>query len=443
MVPLVEDITGRHRVVVEPTPRRLGHHQRMVGHHEFSGAGAANGMFHEAAPPMRAGRVDALAASVGECIQRGAAEQFGEPAGQVAALDVAVLRRHRPARDQTERDQPRRRKAAGRAGGRVLQVQQAQIILPPLAHHHAPAPLGRIGEKADKLAVDLALQMAGEGADPDGAPVAFGPQAGRRDIAERLAGAGSRFRQHQMRIAAVLARREGRRGGAGVVGLPWPLFGIGPKNRGQARPRLGLADRKGRRRGQRRRILPFRQTFPHLQRLGRGRRIWPAKCGGDEWRPAPAPHAHLRGEASGIAVDRQQLPGSEVAQQRPRHLRQRHGRVLQPAAERVQVQRQRQPAGCGRGRPGGHDEGKQFQQVKARQGFQSEAAKGGRRMHQNRRRQCAQPARDLLGGAGKEFTVLRQNRGPTVAGDHRGCVRQQDPHSRGNVHMAERLMLSV
>ena len=124
---------------------------------------------------------------------------------------------------------------------RVLQVQQAEVVLAALAHHDAPVALGRVGEQAGQLGVDLALQVAGEGADPDAAVVLLGPQAGGREVAERLAGAGAGLGQHQMRIAAGLARREGGRGGAGVVRLARPLLGVRAEHRGEPRPRLRLA----------------------------------------------------------------------------------------------------------------------------------------------------------------------------------------------------------
>ena len=103
VVAFVEHVAGRHGVVVQPAPGGLRHHQGVVGHHQFGGAGAADGVFDEAFPPMGAGGVDALAAAVGQAGDQGGAEQFGEPAGQVAALQVAVVGRQRPADDQAQR----------------------------------------------------------------------------------------------------------------------------------------------------------------------------------------------------------------------------------------------------------------------------------------------------------------------------------------------------
>ena len=66
VVALVEHVARRHGVVVEAAPGRLRHDQRVVGDHQLGGAGAADRVLDEAAPPMRAGGVDALAAAVGQ-----------------------------------------------------------------------------------------------------------------------------------------------------------------------------------------------------------------------------------------------------------------------------------------------------------------------------------------------------------------------------------------
>ena len=47
------------------------------------------------------------------------------------------------------------------AAREVLEVEQAGVVLAPLADHHAAAALGRIGIQPCQLAVDLALQVAG------------------------------------------------------------------------------------------------------------------------------------------------------------------------------------------------------------------------------------------------------------------------------------------
>ena len=144
---LVEHVTAWHDAVVQPAPRGLGHHQRMVGDHKLRGSRAADRVFDEAAPPVRAGGVDALAAPVGEAQDRRGAEQFGEPAGQIAALDVAIVGHQRPAGDQAERDDRGRRQPRHRRAESILQVQQAEVVLAALAHHHAGVAVGRIGEQ--------------------------------------------------------------------------------------------------------------------------------------------------------------------------------------------------------------------------------------------------------------------------------------------------------
>ncbi len=95
-----------------------------------------------------------------------------------------------------------------------------------------------------QFGVDLALQVAGKGADPHAAVVLLGPQAGGRQIAEGLAGPGARLGQHQMRVATSFARSECRGGGAGVVSLARPLLRVRPEHVREPRPRLGLRDRQ-------------------------------------------------------------------------------------------------------------------------------------------------------------------------------------------------------
>ena len=162
--------------------------------------------------------------------------------------------------------------AAGGGADRVLQVQQAEVVLAALAHDDAAAALGRIGDQALQFAVDLALQVAGEGADPDGAFVLFRPDAGGREVAEGLAGASAGLGQHHMRIAADLPRREGGGGGAGVVALAGALFGVRAEHGGETLTGLGFRDGVGGWRGLRGGVLPLRQLLPDFQRLVRGRR---------------------------------------------------------------------------------------------------------------------------------------------------------------------------
>ena len=105
----------------------------------------------------------------------------------------------------------RLRRAGGRRAHRVLVIQQAEIILAALADHDAAPLLHRVGVEPVELAGDLALQVAGVGRDPHRALVLLGPQAGRRDIAERLADAGAGLGEHRLRRRAARAARRRRR----------------------------------------------------------------------------------------------------------------------------------------------------------------------------------------------------------------------------------------
>src|SRR3546814_7552604 len=89
----------------------------------------------------------------------------------------------------------------------------SDVCAADLADHHLAGALARLREQPRQLVVDLALQVAGVGGDPDRGIVALGPEAGRGQVAERLAGAGARLGQHHARLALVLARGEG--GGRG------------------------------------------------------------------------------------------------------------------------------------------------------------------------------------------------------------------------------------
>ncbi len=245
----------------------------MVGNDKLRTARPADRVFDEATPPVRAGGMDTFAAPVRQGEDGGRAKQFGEPAGQVAALDIAIGRDQRPTGNQAERNDRGRPQSRRGSAQRVLQVEQAEVVLPALAHHDAVVAFAGIREQVGQLRIDLALQMAGEGADPHAAVVLFGPQAGRCQIAERLAGSGAGLRQYKVRVAAGFAGREGGGGGPRVVCLARPLLRVGSQHAGESRPRLGFRDRMRGRRRQRRGVLPFRQALPHVKRLVRRHRI--------------------------------------------------------------------------------------------------------------------------------------------------------------------------
>ena len=195
MMSLVEQDPPR-RVLARA--RGVDHHQRVVGDDDVRLAARPLGALDEAAAVMRAAGIDALAAAVGQRGRAGAAEQARKPAGQVAADHVAVLGVRRPAPDQLRED----RGAAGeRALQRILEVEQAQIILAALADDDLARALLRVGEQLGPLAVELPLQRLGEGRDPDRAAGLLRPQRRRREIGERLADARSRLGEQHVRRA--------------------------------------------------------------------------------------------------------------------------------------------------------------------------------------------------------------------------------------------------
>ena len=152
VVAFVEDVArgqrmGRARVVAE---RGLQQHQGVVGDHQIGAPGAAYGAFDEAAPVLRAGGVDAFAAPVGQPERAVGAEQLGQPAREIAAAHVAVAGGPDPARDKAQEHGLMRTPAAHGLG----EVEQAQIVLAPLAHHHAPRLRRPLGVRAVELAVD-------------------------------------------------------------------------------------------------------------------------------------------------------------------------------------------------------------------------------------------------------------------------------------------------
>ncbi len=214
MVAFVEDVAGGNVVVVEPAPDGLGHDQSVVGDDEIGLAGVADDMFDGAAGVMWARGMDALAAPVGDVGQQGVAKKFGEPAGEVAAKKVAVRGCHGPAGDEAERDG-----VALDVHG-VFVIEQAEVVFAAFAKHNFD-----VGAEAGGFLLDLALQVAGEGGDPDRTLVLLGPEAGGGEVAERFARAGAGFREDDMGVAGGHARFEGGGSGGGEIGLGRALLG--------------------------------------------------------------------------------------------------------------------------------------------------------------------------------------------------------------------------
>ena len=175
---------------IGPSPRGIDHHQGMVGDHQVGLAPRPLGAFDEAFAVMRAPRIDAFAAPVGQCRRPCAPEQARQPAGQIAADHVAVLGVGGPAPDQMRQY---RRPPGERALHRIFQIEQAQIILAPLADHDFGLACRLVGKQFMSLAVQLPLQRLGEGRHPHCPSGALRPQGRRGEIGQGLADPGSRL----------------------------------------------------------------------------------------------------------------------------------------------------------------------------------------------------------------------------------------------------------
>src|SRR5690606_35018362 len=104
---------------------------------------------------------------------------------------------------------------------RVFEVEQAQVVFAPLAHHDRAAAVGaRLRPGARTLAAKLALEVLGVSRDPYGALRLLGPDRGGREIAQGLADAGARLRQQHVRQAATRARGKHAPDIAGIAALP-------------------------------------------------------------------------------------------------------------------------------------------------------------------------------------------------------------------------------
>src|SRR4051812_14500430 len=126
MVALIEDVPGR-KVLLFGTERRLDHHQGVVGDYDLRPTGAAHAALYEAAAVVRAGGIDAFAATVRESDAAAGAEQVGQPAREIAARHVAIARRHRPSRHQAEGDGVLR--TLSQLAGKLGQIEEAEIVL--------------------------------------------------------------------------------------------------------------------------------------------------------------------------------------------------------------------------------------------------------------------------------------------------------------------------
>src|SRR6185437_10889728 len=83
MMALVEYEPRRQIGIVEAAQRRLHHHQRVIGDNDAGTPRATYALFDEAFVIMRTGRMDTLAAPVGETDAARAPDQVGQPARKI------------------------------------------------------------------------------------------------------------------------------------------------------------------------------------------------------------------------------------------------------------------------------------------------------------------------------------------------------------------------
>ena len=369
---LIEDVAQWPRGVVEAAHRRLHHHQRVVGDDDVGLPRAADRAFDIAFPIVFAGRIDALAAPVGQPLHAAAAHQVEQPGRQVAADHVAVAAGQRPARHQAETDRILRHQAG--AHRRLLEIQQAQIVLATLADDDAATLLRRVAMQPVEFVVDLALQVARVGRDPDRGAVLLGPQAGGRDIAQGLADAGAGLDQHDMGFAFLLARRKGCAGGRGIVALGRPGLGhvgAGRDEMGQAQSRFARFDGLAAWRRCGRRLFPYGQALPDIEaRAGAGFAAPFIDAERVQHRIAPAPSATGHGQRRFLHFGRSE--GShvvELVEQRARELGQ-GGHLLLGRRGDFEAERLAQAAHGRQAEARRSHEGEEFEQVVCRKVFE-------------------------------------------------------------------------
>ncbi len=304
VVTFVEDVAGRDGCIVEPAESSLRHDQRMVGDDDARLPRLADVLLDKTAAKMRAGRVYALAAPIGEPTYPTASDEFAEPSRKIAGHEVPGLARSDPAGDQPE--MPGRPSCpAHRGAERVLVIQQTKKIFAPLADHHVTAFEAGIGIEPVELAGNLGLQVAGVSRDPHGAPVLLRPKAGGRDVAERLPDTRPGFGKNRSWLVGLVARSKSGGDRRGVIALLRPPLGGGAEQLGEPRASLLGPHRLVAGRRRRGRLRPLVERYPHAQP---GRFPQFAGLGGrqrGEHRGAPQPPAaiHHLGDRANLGID--------------------------------------------------------------------------------------------------------------------------------------------
>ena len=349
---------------------------------------------------MRATGINAFAAPVCQRGDAPLAEQRAEPPRQIATDHVAILRIGGPAGHHLRQD----RGAPGEpALQRVFEVEQAQVVFAPLAHHDRRAAIrAQAGPGAAAFAAQLALQRLGVSRNPDRAAAFLRPQRCRGEIAQRLARAGAGLRQQHVRRAVAPAR--GKHAGnvrrisalgrarlcafASQVGKPLrdlcrvesDLRGLGPLS---AFVPFGQAGKQPAFSAFRPRDAPRQQRGPgpaHLhQRLQR------------------APRAFAFGPVGAFAGGKQGCR---------RCLQQRRDGIV--AGRFGKVQSMGQPLGRRHHEARWMDEGIEFQQIQPRQVWIAQSAGHQRRVEQDQRRVSRRHDRVALGQAARHPAAVAE-----------------------------------
>ena len=410
-----------------------GQDQRMVGDRQIGVAGAPRRAFDEAAAPVAAGRMHAFAAPVGERGEPPAAGDPGEPAGEVSPRQVAVAGAGDPARDQPVADAGRAHAGQGAVAEprrRVLEIEEAEIVLAALADDDLAALVVDARVEAIQFAVDLPLQVAGVGGDPHRAFVFLHPDAGGREVAQSLAHARPGFGEDDPRPLALGARTEGGADGGGVVGLLRPGFRRGAEQGGEPGARFRRLDGFVTRFGRRRSVGPFRQAVPDLEASAVGGR---AESAQRRRAPAPAMRRHPRadgGGGGGVGV----VGPREFGEQRQRAFAQgprlfgEGPRFAEPesggeAARRRHAELRRA------------HEGEQFQRVAGGEGRATEPAGDGGHVTDDGRRARERPRGGLRRSQRFDRAVARQPRGPARPRRQRRQTRRR-PAAGGGCRFA-------
>ena len=266
--------------------------ERVVGDHQARVAGVADVLFDAALAVVRAAGIEALAALVGEVGGDLAAEQVDQPRRKVAADHVAVAAALGPARGDDQADAVAVGEAAGLPG--FLQIEQAEVVLPALADHHAAVLGAAVGEQAVGLLVDLPLQGAGVGRDPDRALVLARPDCGGGEVAEGLAHSRAGFGEYHVGGLALLAGVEGLAHGRGKVGLRRAFLDIATteaEQLGELGAGFGFGDRVGAGATEGGLVFPRVHPLPDAQGAGL---VCAGVEGGVAGSSGEAPHQRLR-----------------------------------------------------------------------------------------------------------------------------------------------------